>query len=642
MPTLSELIDKAVVVDFETLPITNRPCYPPVPVGVALCEPGREPEYLAWGHPLGVNNTTWEQARKRLRDVCVTSGRPLLFHNAKFDVDVAETHMDFPRLDATRYHDTLPMLFLLDPHAATYALKPSAERLLQEPPTERDAVVTWLVEHQPLDGIKLSDKPKSKTYAGAYVAWAPVALVGPYACGDVTRTKQLALLAAVELEHRQMVEAYEREQRLLLPLMTMERDGVRLDVKRLTRDVELYQQSLTLLDEWIWRKLKAPNVNLDSGAELARALLAGGLASENDLGFTATGKVQTNKAALRDGVKDPQLLATLTYRAQLCTCLRTFMVPWLATATVSGGRIFTTWHSTRTSHHESGVGTRTGRLSSTPNFQNMAKTFPAIFASAETPALPKAPIDLLPLPLVRSYVVPYERGDVLCDRDYSQQELRILGHFEDDVLKRAYLENPRLDVHALAQQLINGLLGTNFERKPIKNTGFGLIYGMGLGLLAEKINADVATAKRVRDAYLSIFPGLKAIYADMKQRASARQPIRTWGGREYYCEEPKLVDGRVRHFDYKLLNVLIQGSAADCTKEAVCRYAEMKPSHHRILLTAHDELLVSAPRDERHEAMKQLREAMESVEFDVRMLSDGSWSPTNWTTLKPYDDKRSV
>jgi DNA polymerase I-like protein with 3'-5' exonuclease and polymerase domains len=134
------------------------------------------------------------------------------------------------------------------------------------------------------------------------------------------------------------------------------------------------------------------------------------------------------------------------------------------------------------------------------------------------------------------------------------------------------------------------------------------------------------------------------MYSDMRARARAGIPIRTWGGREYYCEKPKLVDGRVREFDYKLVNILVQGSAADCTKEAIIRFDAACKNLGRqerwfTLLNVHDQITVSAPVGEMAEAMEVLRVAMESVEFDVKILSEGAVSTTNWAELKDYDKK---
>jgi DNA polymerase I-like protein with 3'-5' exonuclease and polymerase domains len=149
----------------------------------------------------------------------------------------------------------------------------------------------------------------------------------------------------------------------------------------------------------------------------------------------------------------------------------------------------------------------------------------------------------------------------------------------------------------------------------------------------------VEESAELKKAILQLYPGLKQMYKDMKLRARAKEPIRTWGGREYYCEEPKLVNGRIKEFDYKMVNVLIQGSAADCTKEAIIRFHARKKADWYIMLNVHDQITVSAPRAQAKEAMRVLKECMESVEFDVPMLSEGSVSDTNWDELKDTDKK---
>jgi DNA polymerase I-like protein with 3'-5' exonuclease and polymerase domains len=241
---------------------------------------------------------------------------------------------------------------------------------------------------------------------------------------------------------------------------------------------------------------------------------------------------------------------------------------------------------------------------------------------------------------VRSYVIP-GTGRVFVDRDYSQQEPRILAHFDGGSLLDKYLENPWVDFHDYAKAELEKA-GLFYDRKPVKNTNLGLIYGMGVGKLAEKNDMTVEESANLKKAILRLYPGLADMYKDMRVRADNNQPIRTWGGREYYCEPPKLIDGRLRKFDYKLVNVLIQGSAADCTKEAILRWHRSNAAAHpewHLLLNIHDQLTVSVPVAARAKAMEALREAMEGVEFSVAMLSEGSWSPDNWASLKDYDKK---
>jgi DNA polymerase I-like protein with 3'-5' exonuclease and polymerase domains len=247
---------------------------------------------------------------------------------------------------------------------------------------------------------------------------------------------------------------------------------------------------------------------------------------------------------------------------------------------------------------------------------------------------------LPPLPHVRSYIIPFE-GEVLIDRDYSQQELRILGHVEGGVLMNKYLDNPWLDVHDDAKDEL-AKIGRYYDRKPVKNTNFGLIYGMGVGKLAAKNDMVVEEATDLKKAILNLYPGLRELYREMKLRAANDEPIRTWGGREYYCEPPALVQGRIRTFDYKLVNVLIQGSAADCTKEAIIKYHKVKHPNAKLILNVHDQITASVPKAIYKKEILVLRDAMESVEFDVPMLSEGSISTTNWDQLKDYDVKGQI
>lgn len=633
---------KPVVIDFETFGIEGRPKYPPMPVGVSIKYPGKKAKYWAWGHPEG-NNCCWSEAAAELAKAWDHKDG-LLFHNGKFDVDVADVHFGLAVPSWERIHDTLFLLFLDDPHQIELGLKPAAARLLNMPAEERDAVGDWLIEHQPVPGVKISKSKSSEHYFGRYIAYAPGDLVGTYANGDVDRTEAIFNLLWKKTVERGMLAAYDRERRLMPILLEMERQGLPVDLKRLRNDVAMYNEWRAKIDAWIIKTLKAsPDINLDSGQQLVDAMVKAGKVNPDLLPRTPTGKFQTNKDALLLGVTDKVLLAVLKYRTQLNTCLDTFMQPWLATASASGGLIYTTWHQTKTPSGDSNVGTRTGRLSSTPNFQNIPKEFKAIFLHEDPKdkKLPKCPFkDLPPLPRVRSYITPFA-GHVMIDRDYSQQEPRILAHFDGGALMNKYLEDPWIDFHDYAKAELEKM-GKFYDRKAVKNTNLGLIYGMGVGKLAAKNDMTVEEASELKRAVLQLYPGLQEMYKDMKVRARSKMPIRTWGGREYYCEEPKFVSGQIREFDYKLVNVLIQGSAADCTKEAIIRYHAAKHPEAKIILSVHDQITVSVPKKIFKTEMEVLRRCMESVEFDVPILSEGAISWTNWDELQDYDKKGKV
>lgn len=629
---------KPGILDLETFAIEDRPRYPPVPVGVSIAEWGKAPRYYAWGHTTE-NNCTWAEARDAIRQVWQNADG-VVFHGGKFDQDVAETHFGLPPLPWDKAHDTLFLAYLDDPHQRNLQLKPTAQRLLGEAPEERDELIDWLIDHQPVPGVKITRGPQGEHYAMKYLPWAPAGLVGRYANGDSKRTAGLFKHLWPKIKEQGMLRAYDRERELQPYLLQSERRGVNVHVSRLEVDIALYTGTLERVDAYLLKRLKA-DINLDSGEQLINALVQSGLADEDMIGVTEKGALKSDKKTLKTAVKDKQLGATFAYRSSLRTCLNV-MNPWFEMAQQTGGTIHTSFNQTKNPDG----GTRTGRLSCTW-FMNMPKEFePLVKEHAPAnwnhkrnplPSIPKPLGSLPPIPVCRSYIIP-AKGKVFIDRDYSQQEPRILAHFDGKMLMEAYQANPWIDFHDYAKAELEKS-GLFYERKPVKNTNLGLIYGMGVPLLAEKNDMTVEESKRLKDAVLRLYPGLKEMYGDMRARAIRGEPIHTWGGRVYYCEEPRIIKGRIRTFDYKLVNVLVQGSAADCTKEAIIRYHKVKDPEDDFLLPVHDQNLAQVWAHRRDAGMKLLKDSMESIEFDVPMLSEGDWSPDNWAALLPYDKK---
>lgn len=627
-----------VTVDFETFKIQDRPDYPPAPVGVSIKYKGAPARYYAWGHPVG-NNCTFKQALSALQKAWKWKGG-LLFQNAKFDLDVAEVHCALPIPPWTQVHDTMFLLFLDDPHQPDLGLKSAAERLLGMPPEERDAVADWLIDNQPVGGVTISSAKSSDHYFGGYIAHAPGDLVASYANGDVERTERLYELLLDKTLARGMGEAYDRERRLLPILLDMDRRGVPVDLPLLRSDVKMYSDVLARLDTWIKNRLglcKDSLINLDSSAELLDAMLSAGVVDTDLMPLTKTGKISTAKESLHVGVTDAQLYGVLQYRAQLNTCMRTFMMPWLAVAERAGGLIYTYWNQVRSPKKDKSAGARTGRLSSNPNFQNIPKTFKPIF-KVDTPdralkrKLPAPPFkDLPPLPRVRHYIKA-PKGYVLIRRDYSAQELRMLAHFEDGDMLQAYINDPDVDFHETAKNEIKKLTGIETDRSKTKIIAFSIIYGSGLGLLAQGLGVSVAEAQQLKNAYLRIFPGILDVQKVLKNRARRGEPFRTMGGREYYCEKPKIINGKFRSFDYKQLNYLVQGSSAEQTKDAVIEYDQIKV-HGKLILLVHDEMIAMVPEKHYKKEMAILKQAMHKSKIDTPIRSSGSYG-VRWTEMK--------
>lgn len=618
---------KPIVLDFESTPIELRPDYPPEPVSFSLLLPGwRKPKFWSWGHKTGKNNCDRATAARVLEEAwgSVSEEHPLLCHNTKFDLDVAGTHFDLRMPDWRRVHDTMFLLFLSDPHARELGLKPASEKLLDLPPEERDAVKDWILAHKKqleadfpeivsrYGGIKPST-------AGKFIAYAPGDVVEPYCNGDVERTAKLFELLYPEIVDRGMYQAYCRERRLMPILLRNEREGVRVDVKALERDQKVYELAQATADMWLRKALKAPGLDLDNDGNVAAALKKADAVSEWTQ--TPTGRDSVSKKNLTlDKFRDKKIAAAYVYRQKCATCLETFIRPWQRFVDPHGF-MHTNWNQVRGTTG----GTRTGRPSSyDPNFFNMPK---AVEDNADRGFIQPKHLDVPELPKIRAYILPDRPGYVIVRRDYNQQELRMLGHFEDGALMRAYLENPWLDVHDYLRQMIIELMNLDVGRYVTKTLNFGYIYGQGIPSLAAKMNRSVDEVRGFRDAQMKAIPGLKALADALKAKARRGEPMRTWGGREYYVEPPMIIKGRLQTFEYKLINYLVQGSSADVTKESIIRYDEAR-QEGRFMLSVYDENNISVDKKAYKREALILRECMMSVETDVPLISDGEWGPT--------------
>lgn len=604
---------KVAFVDFETDGIQARPEYPPRPVGVAIRFPeASKSRYYAWGHPTE-NDCTVGEAVDALKKVW-NSSWDVSFHNAKFDLDVAAEHLGLPMLPWDRVQDTMVLAYLADPHAKKIGLKELAERRLGVPPTERDAVRDWLI------GEGIVNRANKKSW-GADISKAPGGLVGSYAEGDTDRTKLVFEDLYPEVEEAGMLPAYDRERRLISVLLENERDGVSVDLPKLEADVARYDAALEDTARRIFKILGA-EFNLDAGEDIADALDRKYPGIQWPL--TEKGSRSTSKDSLAIVLANqpPLLTALFSYHATLTTCVRNFMRPWLVIAQKTGGRIHTQWNSVAQSE---GGGTRTGRLSSSPNFQNIPTLKSPNFVKAiELWEKHLKKLGLPELPAVRSYVVADSEKHVLIDRDFSQQELRVLAHFEDGQMMGAFQDNPKLDLHEFAAQVISESTGIQLTRKATKNLAFGLLYGLGLGGLAERLGVPVEEAKKARSAYLDTFPGVKSIQRELDRRGRSGLPLTTWGGRRYYAEDPR--------YAYRLFNYLIQASSADITKEAILRYNDLK-KNGRLLLSVHDQIVVSCPKKAWKEEMLLLKEAMNGIPLGAPLTSDGGVG-YRWTELE--------
>jgi DNA polymerase I-like protein with 3'-5' exonuclease and polymerase domains len=185
-----------------------------------------------------------------------------------------------------------------------------------------------------------------------------------------------------------------------------------------------------------------------------------------------------------------------------------------------------------------------------------------------------------------------------------------------------------LDPHTWVMDAIERAVGQKLERTRVKNVTFARLYGGGEGAVLDQARcASRAEAKEICAFHDAALPGRKLLNNEIIKQSRLGEPIRTWGGRLYYVEPPGFNKKHNRHmsYEYKLINYLIQGSAADMTKEAICRWYEGGGTADgtRFLLTVYDENNISAPEARWKDHMRFLREIMDNMELDVPMRSTG-------------------
>ena len=617
-------------IDFETEAIGAAPSYrPPKPVGVSLKRGAGASQYWAWGHPTG-NNCDWPTARAEVLHFLQEADKRdgWLAHNAAFEAAILRDYFGYEAKDPLKVHDTMFLLFLTNPYAMTFSLKPSAERELGLPPDEQTELMHWICANVP--------EAKASNW-GAYIAKGPADLVGKYAVGDTDRTYLLYEKLHPRMMGMGMLDAYRREQKLMPILAEGTRRGVRLDMERLGDDIEVYTKAMQMAEEYVYGRLG--EFNIDSDRELADALDRAGMVT--DWVLTPTGKRSTARKNLVGRVKDPDLLNYMAYRGVLSTCLGTFAGPWLQQALNEEGRLHPQWNQTRGEKGADGdmSGTKTGRMScKAPNLQNPPNDFeglviPAKIASYLGQEQASTGRIIHPVMHMRQYLLP-EVGHTWVKRDFSAQEMRVMSHYAEGALFNAFHANKYTDPHQAVMDIIKKTTGLDMIRKHVKIIGFGIMYGMGVDKLAASMGVTKDEGDTLRNAYYAALPEIRELSLDTRNRGKRGDFIRTWGGRVYYREP-----NPDRDLSYKLLNYLIQGSSADQTKQSIIDYNGERAPDELMLAAVHDELNASVPTENVKAGMARMRGAMDKDRFDVPFASEGYTGP-NWADITKFKEPK--
>ena len=233
-------------------------------------------------------------------------------------------------------------------------------------------------------------------------------------------------------------------------------------------------------------------------------------------------------------------------------------------------------------------------------------------------------------PLIRSMYIP-EKDETWYSLDFSSQESQLQVHYASliksegaDLLVEEFKKDPNLDLHTLVAEI------AGIDRTEAKVVNLGLSYGMGVGKLAKALGVTLPQAKIVIENYNSAMPFLKELNQQCMSTMKTRGAIRTLGGRESKLDPP-IFDKEVQKmvsFEYKGLNKLIQGSAADQVIEALVL---LEKAGIPILFSVHDEINFSSASIE---VAQQVKKIMENcTELRVPMVTDIGQGD-NWSKAK--------
>jgi DNA polymerase I-like protein with 3'-5' exonuclease and polymerase domains len=239
---------------------------------------------------------------------------------------------------------------------------------------------------------------------------------------------------------------------------------------------------------------------------------------------------------------------------------------------------------------------------------------------------------------VRGAFIP-RKDCFLLSVDWQQIEIRILADYaaEDELLRTFDLG---LDIHRMTALAAFGELPDPKKNeqmyKWVRNMGkqiaFGLLYGMGIALLAIEIGKSKAEAQEFMDRYFARFKHVKKwinqVHLDCEGKGFVAN---LWGRRRYLPN--RLV--------YRAVNFLIQGTAADLMKDALVRvYDAISEFRTKILVTIHDEIVFEVPYAEAKTVIPIIIAEMEkSDRIKAKLRCDAAWAPERWSQM--YEDKYS-
>lgn len=428
-----------------------------------------------------------------------------------------------------------------------------------------------------------------------------------YAAEDADITLQLKNKLELELKKYGAEKLfYEIEMPLMPVLAEMEMNGVCLDTDSLAETSKQLTSRMNEIEQRIYELAGQP-FNIASPKQVGE-ILFDKLKIVEKAKKTKTGQYVTSEEVLQQLKNKHEIVADILEHRGLKKLIGTYIDALPKLINPHTGHIHTSFNQTITA---------TGRLSSSdPNLQNI-------------------PIRGEDGKEIRKAFIP-EPGCLFFSADYSQIELRVMAHLSnDDNMIEVFREGK--DLHAataanIYKKPIEEV--TRDERTKSKRANFGIIYGITVFGLAERLDIDRAEAKQLIDGYFDTFPQVHDYMEKSKEIARQQGYVTTLFGRRRYLPDINSANSVVRGFaERNAINAPIQGTAADIIKVAMIRIFQRFKKEgikSKMILQVHDELNFSVYPEEKEQVERIVLEEMQGA-FDMKvpLVADSGFG-NNW------------
>ena len=431
--------------------------------------------------------------------------------------------------------------------------------------------------------------PKGKGQLSMRQVALPV--IAEYAAEDADITLRLKHYFAPKLEQEGLLSLFrDIEMPLVYVLADMEATGVTLDTEALRQSSEVLTAQLSEIEQEIY-EMADMTFNINSTRQVGEVLFDR-LKLNEKAKKTKTGYYSTSEDVLEKlRGKHPIVEKLLAYRS-LKKLLSTYIDALPALIHAETGKIHTSFNQAVTA---------TGRLSSTnPNLQNI-------------PVRDELGRE------IRKAFIPDNDDCLFFSADYSQIELRIMAHLSGDPhMIEAFRSGA--DIHAATAAKIYGVPieeVTSDMRRKAKTANFGIIYGISVFGLAERLGISRSESKELIDGYFKTYPRIREYMDESIEVARKQGYVETIFKRKRFLPDIHSHNAVVRGYaERNAINAPIQGSAADVIKLAMVRIFqrfEDEGLRSKMILQVHDELNFNVYRNEAERVKQIVLEEMERV-----------------------------